>query len=350
MRPIAKVIKLLEDMSAQVSKEMKDDEEVYDKISCWCTTNDKEKTESIAAAESKIASLESSIKEHAAAIAELEVKTEKAKDEYNKDWDALKSATELRMKEAAKFAQEEKDYIETIGATKQAVEVLSKHHPELAQVRAVAHALIGVQARALKALKVPEDKQSLLKFLHDVTHSDNGASFLSIPGFKSYSSQSGQIFGILKQMREDFEANLSEAQKTEEQARGAFDELKAAKDEQMAASRKQQANFEAELADNMEKKAQAEEDLQDTEEQLSNDTKFLMALKKRCGTTDEEYHARVKSRQEELAAISDTISILDSDTSFDTFGKSLGFIQEKNVCSREDGLPSCQHPPPIQQC
>lgn len=328
-RPIAKVIKMLEDMSTQVSKEAKDDADVYEKISCWCTTNDKEKTESIATAERNIAALESSIKEYAGAIAELEVKIEKVKDEYNKDWKALKSATELRMKESAKFSQEEKDFIETIGATKQAVTVLSKHHPELAQVRAAAHALSNVQSRALKAVRKPEERESLLKFLHDATNSDQATSFLSIPGFKSYSSQSGQIFGILKQMQEDFEANLSEAQANEKAARAAFKDLKAAKEEQMKAARKQQSNFEKDLAENLEKKAQAEEDLQDTEEQLSNDTKFLMTLKKRCAVTDEEYNARVKSRNEEMAAIRDTIKILDSDTSFDEFGKSLGFIQEK---------------------
>jgi hypothetical protein len=34
-RPIAKVIKLLEDMKAQLEKEAADDAEVYDKLTCW---------------------------------------------------------------------------------------------------------------------------------------------------------------------------------------------------------------------------------------------------------------------------------------------------------------------------
>lgn len=326
-RPIAKVIKILEDMKSQLTKEQQDDEAVYEKLSCWCTTNDKDKSASISEAEQAIAALTSAIKEYTASIAELEVKIEKVKTEYNKDWEALKAATELRMSEASKFSAEEKDMLETIDATKQAVIVLSKHHPELAQMRSASKALSAVRGSMLKAAPSAEAKAALQHFLNEAANPNNPTSFLSIPGFQSYSSQSGQIFGILKQMREDFEGNLSESQKTEQQARAAFKELKAAKEQQMAAGRNQQANFEEELADNLEKKAQAEEDLHDTEENLSNDQKFLLNLRKRCKESDEEYNARVKSRHEEIAAVADTITILDSDDAFDNFGKTLSFSQ-----------------------
>jgi len=326
-RPISKVIKILEDMKTQLTKEQKDDEAVYEKLSCWCKTNDKEKSASISEAEQAIAALTSAIKEYTASIAELETKIEKVKTEYNKDWEALKAATAIRMSESAKFSDEEKDLLETIDATKQAVIVLSKHHPELAQMRSASKALTAVRGKMLKAAPSKEAKATLQKFLNEAANPSNPTSFLSIPGFQSYAPQSGQIFGILKQMREDFEANLSESQKTEQQARATFKELKAAKEQQLAAGRKQQANFEEELADNMEKKAQAEEDLHDTEEALSDDQKFLLNLRNRCKETDEEYQARVKSRHEEIAAVADTISILDSDESFDNFGKTLGFYQ-----------------------
>merc|ERR1719326_1788493 len=56
-RPVSKVITLLKDMLKQLEKEAKEDEEIYDKLACWCETNDKEKTKSIADAEDKIATL-----------------------------------------------------------------------------------------------------------------------------------------------------------------------------------------------------------------------------------------------------------------------------------------------------
>lgn len=322
-RPLAKVIKLLKDMSTQLQAEQEDDQKVYKKLSCWCTKNDEEKAGSIKEAESAIQALEATIKEYAASIAELRVKIIKVKDEYNKDWDALKNATELRMKEADKFSQEEKDMLETIDACKQAVIVLSKHHPDMMQLRDTSKALKKVRNVMLKAALTTDDKNALQQFLNQAANPKNNISFLAIPGFQSYSSQSGQVFGILKQMGADFQANLTDAQKEEQVARTSFVELKAAKEEQMAASRKQQANYEEELADSLEKKAQAEEDLFDTEESLSNDQKFLLNLRKRCTQTDEEYHARQKSRNEEISAVSETIDILNNDDAFEVAGRAL---------------------------
>ena len=43
-RPVSKVITLLKDMQAQLEKEGEEDEEDYDRMVCWCETNEKEKT------------------------------------------------------------------------------------------------------------------------------------------------------------------------------------------------------------------------------------------------------------------------------------------------------------------
>jgi len=323
--PVAKVVKLLDDMKAQLVKEQTDDEEVYEKLSCWCTTNEKEKSTAISAAEAKVAALESAIKEYAGQAASLETKIQKAKDEYNAEFASLTTQTELRMKERKQFSEEEKDMLATVDACEQAIAVLSKHHPELVEVKATVRTLRHVQ-RQLLAKAPQEAKAALVNFLN-AGSVEKAVSFLTLPVHSSQSSQSGQIFGILKQMKEDFEANLSEAQKEERRARKEFAELKAAKEQQMAALRKQQQNFESDLADTMEKKAAAEEDLADTTEQLTNDQQFLLNLRKRCKETDEEYNARVKSRHEEIEAVTETIEILNNDNSFDSLNKSFGFMQ-----------------------
>merc|ERR1719428_626606 len=53
-----------------------------------------------------------------------------------------------------------------------------------------------------------------------------------------YASQSGEILGIMKQMKEEMEADLSEAQKEEADRAAAFDELRAAKTDEIAAGEK----------------------------------------------------------------------------------------------------------------
>merc|ERR1719401_1881483 len=83
-----------------------------------------------------------------------------------------------------------------------------------------------------------------------LTHSERRtvASFLQAPGdyfdaaptFKqSYAPQSGEIFGILKQMQETFEANLAASQKEEMANQKAYEDLKAAKEEEISTGQQQ---------------------------------------------------------------------------------------------------------------
>merc|ERR1719356_1401610 len=66
-------------------------------------------------------------------------------------------------------------------------------------------------------------------------------AFIQEPGFnyklpkQSYASQSGEIFGILNQMLETFEANLANAQKEESESEKNFGELKGAKEDEIQA-------------------------------------------------------------------------------------------------------------------
>merc|ERR1739848_239648 len=119
--------------------------------------------------------------------------------------------------------------------------------------------------------------------------------FDASPTFKqSYAPQSGEIFGILKQMKETFESNLSSSQKEEMANQKAYEDLKAAKEEEIAAGQAQIDTKTQELADTDEKNAQAKEDLEDTKATLTADEEFLMNLKSTCANVDAEWEARQK--------------------------------------------------------
>merc|ERR1719355_287145 len=60
---IAKIVNILKDMVKQLQKESEEDEDTYEKMGCWCETNDKEKTKSIEDAQSRIKQLGTSIEE-----------------------------------------------------------------------------------------------------------------------------------------------------------------------------------------------------------------------------------------------------------------------------------------------
>merc|ERR1719456_558063 len=127
-RPVSKVITLLKDMLAQLEKEAEEDEEIYDEIACWCETNDKEKTKSIADAEARIADLTSKIEELTANSARLSTEIKNLEKEVAANQAALDKATAIRQKQLAEFNEEEKDLLESISALKAAIVVLSKHH------------------------------------------------------------------------------------------------------------------------------------------------------------------------------------------------------------------------------
>merc|ERR1719327_2270374 len=150
------------------------------------------------------------------------------------------------------------------------------------------------------------------------------------PTFKqSYAPQSGQIFGILTQMKETFENNLSTSQKEEMAAQQAYEDLKAAKEAEIKAGTEQKDQKTQELADTDEKLAQDKQDLEDTRNSLSADQKFLMNLKETCQMTDQEWEERQKMRAEEIKAVSEALAILSSDDAHDTFTRSFNFVQTK---------------------
>merc|ERR1719421_290271 len=111
-RPVTKVVTLLKDMLVQLEKEAEEDQEIYDNMACWCTTNDKEKTKAIDDAEAKIEDLTTQIEEMTALSARLNTEIEQLGEEIEKNKAALEKATSLRQKEIAEFMAEEKETLE----------------------------------------------------------------------------------------------------------------------------------------------------------------------------------------------------------------------------------------------
>jgi len=331
-RPVSKVIALLQDMAVELNRELEDDKAVYEEVSCWCQSNEKEKIWAIETGEARIDALVAQLGEDGAKIQELKASLASAKDKVNKDFAALQQASAMRMKESKEFHGEENDLIGAVQACKQALVVLSKHHPDLIQVRNVAKGLEGVRAELLPHILNGVQVALLKEFMRQAQNPNSflGMSYsLTIPGMNSYAPQSGQVYGILKQMQEEFSENLSETQKLELQAQEEFKSLKAAKEAEITAGRKLIEETEADLAVFQEKHAQAMEELSATEDQVKTDKEFVVNLKKRCTETDAEYQERVKSRMEEITAVQETIAFLNSDEAFDMFDKTVNtaFIQ-----------------------
>merc|ERR1719321_2434416 len=150
-----------------------------------------------------------------------------------------------------------------------------KTHPELMRRAVPPH-----QRRVLMTLlQKPEGMLSLIQ---------------APAGFQSYAPASGEIFGILKQMKESFETNLESSRKDESESASSFTSLESAKQAEIKAAGEKVFNKEAENAEAVKKNAESKEQLAATRAALAADTTFLASLKKQCAVTDEDWEARTK--------------------------------------------------------
>merc|ERR1719359_789174 len=238
-RPVSKVIELLKSMQAELEKEAEEDEEIYEKLVCWCETNDKEKTKAIADAEARIKDLTHSIEELTAASSRLNTEIANLEKEKAANQAALDKAGAIRTKELAEFNAEEKDVLQSIAALKSAIAVLAKHQggaflqlPEsqMSQVKATLSHEMEKHADLLQDVITPNQKKAVTALLKP------GSSNALV---QQQQPASGEIFGILQGMLESFESNLAASQKDEATDAKGFVDLKASKGEEIAAGTEQ---------------------------------------------------------------------------------------------------------------
>jgi hypothetical protein len=383
--PIQRVVKLLGEMKAQLDKEVAGDAEAYDKMVCWCETNDKEKTKAIADADTSMSDLQADIESMAARDGQLSTQIAALKEELAEKKAALKKATAIREKEYAEFNAGERETIQAVTMLKNAITILGKHHAGLLQMTPAMQESMGTVLRwvALKheemlemgvehsALRGHESKrasmasllavasnagqakdaasavfdQKLLKALQEgrqntlselplefgtrvLAKAAGQAAALVQTGqpapFQSYAPQSSQIFGILKTMKEEFETDLSASQKDEIKAAEEFEELKAASNKAIDAGAAKLDEMEEEFAGNTKALSDAKEDLETTKTTRSADVKFLTDLKVKCKELDREFAKRSKARGDEVKAVAETIAILTADDARTLFNKKMG--------------------------
>jgi len=321
-----KVVKLLQDMLVELNAEMEDDKAVYELLKCWCKTNDEEKEKEIAIWTARITEIYALVDEYEGKMGGFKLKFESSLLEYQSDWEMLQKAIKLRMKEMSEFHMRETELIVAIKAAKGAIISLSKHHPDFLQVQKAAKLLQQANVAQLIDSTGALSKGNAEVLREFVGQAAVASSFAQVPGFKSYAPQSGQIFGILKQMKEEFEKDLAALQEGEKKAAEDFAKLKLAKETELGAEKKLQIELEAHLSEFKGKHANILLELENLLKLLADGKTFLAKLRKMCAEADAEYEARMKGRLAEIAACEDAIKILNSDEAFANFDKTT-FIQ-----------------------
>merc|ERR1719253_1968354 len=282
---------------------------MFEKYMCWCSTGGSDLQKGIAAAGNKIPEVEAAIKELEAQVVQLKADIKSAQADRVAAKSALAEATSLREKEAAAFAAEKAESDANIGAMSKALAALEK---------GMGGAFL--QTNAAKILR------NLMAKVGDVIDDDQQAvvtSFLSGEQGEDYAPASGQIVGILKQMKDTMSADLEKAVAEEEDSIKAFKDLVAAKEKEVEALTEEIESKTVRSGEKAVEGVNMKNDLDDTAKGMLEDKKFLATLEKDCKTKEAEWAEVCKTRAEELVALADTIKILNDDDALDLFKKTL---------------------------
>lgn len=321
--PIRKVVTMLQVMQKKITAEGEEETELYEKFMCYCKSSGGDLEKSIALAEEKVPDVGSAISESEAKLAQTKADLKKAQEDRVAAEETVKKAKDLRANEAAEFSKTESELKTNIAALGGAIEALEK---------GMAGAFIQTAgAKSLRRLVV--DREDLSDFDREMI-----ASFLDAK--QGYAPQSGQIVGILKELKDSMSKELAEATSAEEGSIESFDELLAAKTKEIGTLTKaietkieQSGELGVEIV-------QLKDDLSDTQKALAEDKGFIENLEKNCATKTAEHEENMKLRALELVALADTIKVLNDDDALELFKKTLpsassAFLQEQETMASQ---------------
>jgi len=307
--PIRRVVTMLQTMQAKVLEEGKKDAIIHDRYMCFCKSSGLE--DAVAAAEKKIPALQSSIKEYQAMTQQLTSELEEHKKVRADAEVTIKEANAIRNKDAFSFAKESADKKKDLTAMGKAITAIEKGMKyEFLQTDAAA----TVQQLIQEVNMGTNEREVLLSFFSQ-KHGD--------PVSDSYSPASGQIVGLLRQMKSDMEKELADMTAQEEQAIADFQSLMSAKNKELAAATLAIQDKQSRFADAAVQLQTMKEDYSDTSATLEQDKTFLADKDANCAKAETDYANIKKTRAEELLAISETIKILNDDDALDLFKKTL---------------------------
>merc|ERR1719393_1038035 len=142
-------------------------------------------------------------------------------------------------------------------------------------------------------------------------------------GENSQSGASGEILGILKNMKDEMEKDLSELQAQEKKDFEGFNDLKAAKTSEISINEKSVITKDKRLGELALEISEAKHALEDAEEEKANAEKFKANMKEQCATVEKDKAMREKMRADEIAAISEAVGILNDDDALEVFKKAV---------------------------
>jgi hypothetical protein len=310
--PIRKIVTLMQNMQKEIEAEGVKEKELFDKFMCFCSANTGDLGKAEADAKAKAEEMTAKLKSEEAEKSQLEQELVDHKSDRETAKADLAEATTLREKEAAEFSAMKADSETNIASLSSAIPAIEK----------------GMGASSLLQMPAGRKLQKLVESYTNMDPMDRRqiTAFLQ-GGDEDMSGGSGEILGILKQMKEEMEGNLAGAEKDEAAAVEGFASLKSSKETEIEVATEAietKTSRSGELAVSV---VQTKDALEDATEEIANAGKYAEQLAAQCAEKEKEFGVRQKMRAEEIAAIGEAIGILNDDDALDIFKKTASFAQ-----------------------
>jgi len=336
LNPLGRVIDLLGDLSAKITKEGEVEAKSYAAFFEFCDDASKNTNFEIKTATAKKEKLAAAIAKSTGDAEASSAKIEQLASSIAGDDGDLKSATLIREKEAADFSANEAELTDVIDTLSRAINVLgremAKNPAAFPQVSAsgMEGVLRSLTAVVDAASFSSADKTKLLALVQARQGTDAEAEAddeaLGAPAATVYKTHSTSILDILEDLKEKAEEQLSDLRKAETSAKHNYEMLKQSLEDQISADNKDSAAEKAALSASQEAKAMAEADLARTDKDLTGAKDALELANSNCMQTAADHEATVAARTEELKVLAKATQLLQSSTA-GAVGQSYSLLQ-----------------------
>jgi chromosome segregation ATPase len=317
--PVAKVIELMDGLTAKVKGDLAAEEMMMEEYSKWCDSEANEKEDAITSAKRTIGDLEAEMNDASARISELSTEVEELAGKISSADSDLKAAGELRKEEQASFAASEKELVETVDSLERATTLMKRNQVgsflqqrDQGDLKKVAQTLGKIIEASWVSKRDRAAVQALVQSAAAESDGDEDLSLTPQASTSSYESHGGGILEVFEDMKTKAEETLSDARTAEMKAQHSYEMLKQSLDTELDAMNKRMSQATTEKSGLEEAKASAEEQLAATQTTLADDKKYLAELQQSCSMKAAEWATRQKDAAGELAAIAKAKEVLES--------------------------------------
>merc|ERR1719416_358551 len=325
--PVNKVVSMISDLSAQITSEGEVAHKQYQELVESCEDRARNLGFEITTGTSEAESLTAAIAEESASLSSLNTKVEELAASLAMNDRDLKAAEHIREKEAADFAAEEKELMETIDTLGRATTILeremNKGGAAMVQLRNAGSFAKTMDVMVQASMIATSDASRLTNLLQQSQKDGDDDEAPGAPAGAVYESQSGGIVDTLQDLTEKAEAQLADLRQKEVAARHNYEMLKQSLEDEISFDSEDMDAAKKGISESTERKATADGDLDVTQKELAEDKTAKAEVHQQCEAAAATYAAESKSRDEELAALAAAKKIIVEATG----GSAAAFIQ-----------------------